>query len=516
MKTLLFIVSASFGLGILLTPVVRRLALAGGLVDHPDGRRKLHRLPTPLGGGVAIFLAATISLLIALPGPGPLRDQLAQESGSLIGLMIAAIIICLVGLADDYYTLRGRHKLLGQLLAVGTVMSSGVVVQNIHLFGIRIELGILALPFTALWLLGAINSLNLIDGIDGLLGAVGTILCVAMALLAIVSGQWVAAAVACALAGALLAFLCFNLPPASIFMGDCGSMLVGLVIGTIAIQGSLKGPATVALAAPTALLTIPIFDTLAAILRRTLTGRSIYTTDRGHIHHCLLRQGLSNRRILVFVSTLCLLTMMGSLASLALNNELFAAAGALLVLNILVVSRRFGYAESLLLKERLAGMAARILDRGHRPQPRQMEVRLQGSADWAELWSGLIASAGPLDLETICLDVNAPAVYEGYHARWHCGSRGEESQPTWRLEVPLLVNGQKIGRLEVAWCRGADRSAEKMLAVAQWTDELKQDIAALVLSHEPAKEPDPEAVPPPPAPTFLIDRAVSDPAEAIR
>src|SRR5439155_8367461 len=140
-------------------------------------------------------------------------------------------------------------------------------------------------------LLGAINSLNLIDGMDGLLGSVGLILSLALAVMAALAGHWGAAAVAVALAGALLGFLPFNLPPASVFLGDSGSMLVGLVLGTLAIQSSLKAPATIALATPVALLILPIFDTTVAILLRTMTGRSLYTTDRGHLLHRLLRFG---------------------------------------------------------------------------------------------------------------------------------------------------------------------------------------------------------------------------------
>src|SRR5207302_10702498 len=120
-------------------------------------------------------------------------------------------------------------------VAVGIVLATGVVVQKIRVLGFDIELGLLAYPFTAFWLLGAINSLNLIDGMDGLLGCLGTIIVLAIGVMGAVSDHWVPAAVAFALAGALMAFLCFNFPPASIFLGDCGSMLVGLVIGVLAI-----------------------------------------------------------------------------------------------------------------------------------------------------------------------------------------------------------------------------------------------------------------------------------------
>ena len=162
-----------------------------------------------------------------------------------------------------------------------------------------------------------------------------------------------AACVAVVLAGALLGFLRYNFPPASIFLGDAGSMLIGLVIGTLAIQGSYKAPATIVLAAPIALLTIPFFDTAAAVIRRKLTGRSIYTTDRGHLHHCLLRHGFSNRSVLLCISVFCVVTAGGALASLALEQEMVAVVVTLLVIGLLIVTRLFGYAEFMLVSNKL-------------------------------------------------------------------------------------------------------------------------------------------------------------------
>src|SRR5205807_3125260 len=241
----------------------------------------------------------------------------------------------IVGLVDDFIRLRGRHKLLGQVVSVLIVMSFGLVVHQISLFGWQVELGLLAYPFTMLWLLGAINSLNLIDGMDGLLSSVGLILTIAIAAIAILAGQSAQAAVAVAMAGALAAFLRYNFPPASIFLGDSGSMLIGLVVGTLAIQSSLKTTATVAMCAPLAILSVPFFDTLMAIVRRKLTGRSIYTTDRGHLHHCLLRRGLSSTRVLLLVSAFSLLTAVSALASLAFHNEFLCVFTVAAVASIL-------------------------------------------------------------------------------------------------------------------------------------------------------------------------------------
>jgi UDP-GlcNAc:undecaprenyl-phosphate/decaprenyl-phosphate GlcNAc-1-phosphate transferase len=176
-----------------------------------------------------------------------------------------------------------------------------------------------------------------------------------------VNHQWVPACIALALAGALLGFLNYNLPPATIFLGDTGSTLIGLVIGVLAIRCSFKAPATLALATPLAVLTIPILDSTAAIIRRKLTGRSIYSTDRDHIHHCLLRKGFTNQRVLVWVAALCMLSVGGALLSLVLYNDLLAILSSVMVIGILIGTRLFGYDEWLLLKTRLTTLALWLL-----------------------------------------------------------------------------------------------------------------------------------------------------------
>jgi UDP-GlcNAc:undecaprenyl-phosphate GlcNAc-1-phosphate transferase len=240
--------------------VVCAFAARFGPVDCPDGTRKIHGKETPVAGGIALLMSLFGTLLVSLWAPGPANGWFAQQGLFLPGLLLASLVIGIVGLVDDSRGLRARHKLLGQLCAVAIVMASGLTARSIQLFDWHLELGLLALPFTAFWLLATINSLNLLDGMDGLLSCVGLIISLAMAAMAILGNQWVAASVAAALAGALLGFLRYNFPPASIFLGDSGSMLIGLIVGAVALRGSLKGPATVALAAPLAILAIPEFD----------------------------------------------------------------------------------------------------------------------------------------------------------------------------------------------------------------------------------------------------------------
>jgi UDP-GlcNAc:undecaprenyl-phosphate GlcNAc-1-phosphate transferase len=493
------IMATSLGLSLLLTPIARRIALRYGLVDSPDGRRKLHSKSIPVAGGFPI-LAATVGAvaLLAVVDPSGTRAAVAAEPSRLLGLLLAAVVICLVGLVDDLGRLRGRHKLLGQILVVGIVIASGVEVNRIQLFGLTIPLGSLAIPFTAFLLVGAINSLNLIDGMDGLLSSVGFIICTGMGAMAALNDRWAAACIALALAGALLGFLRYNFPPASIFLGDSGSMLVGLVVGVLAIQSSLKGPATVALAAPTALLTVPIFDTLAAILRRTLTGRSIYTTDRGHLHHCLLRSGLSSRRTLALISAFCLITVCGTLASLALKNELLAFLSGFVIIALLVVTRLFGHAELSLVRQRMHSIYASFFRLPEGKPAREIEVRLHGKIDWKELWLQITACGPQLNLGQARLDINAPAINEGYHARWTGGAPGEDHEDEatlWRAEIPLVTRGRTIGRVAVAGRRDEQPIWEKIATLARLVQDFEATVSQLTESVWVPSAPEPLRAP---------------------
>jgi UDP-GlcNAc:undecaprenyl-phosphate GlcNAc-1-phosphate transferase len=485
---LLLLFTAGLGASLLLVPPARRLARRWGLVDRPDGRRKLHDEAMPMTGGIAV-LAATVGVLApAFLLSGPVADALAKQADGLLGLLLGAAIICAVGVADDLHRLRGRHKLLGQVVAVVVVLAFGARIETVRLFGWTFELGPLAVPFTLFWLLGAINALNLLDGMDGLLGSVGLLITLALGAMALMKGDAATAVVAAALGGALLGFLRYNFPPATIFLGDCGSMLIGLVVGVLAIQSSLKAPATVALAAPTAMMTIPILDTMAAIVRRKLTGRSLYSTDRGHLHHCLLRRGLSSRSALLVVSALCLVTVAGGLASVAWNSEAVAVLAAAAVVATLVLTRLFGHAELQLVRQRVAALAASFLVAPGNGE-RQVAVRLQGSADWGELWDGLTASAARLDLRSVSLDVNAPAIQEGYHAVWSRGGEGEGDEDgagLWRAEIPLTACGQWVGRVEVTGRRDGECVSRKVAEVARQVAQIEALVSGLAVRYDAA------------------------------
>ncbi len=454
--------------GSVLTPLVQRVALQTGFVDRPDGRRKLHSQPIALGGGVAVLIATFLSLIGAIFAFPILRGVFNQTPTSFfLGLAVASFFIVGVGLLDDRYHLRGRHKLLGQILAVSILLGSGLVVRHVQVFGWSIELGLLAYPFTMFWLLGAINALNLIDGLDGLAGSVGAILCLAIAGMALMTAHEADAIMALALCGAILGFLIYNLPPASIYLGDAGSMLIGLLLGALAIRSSFKGSATVALMAPTVIWSIPILDVGMAIIRRKLTGRSIYETDRGHLHHCLLRCGLSGQMTLFWIGSFCAVTALGALVSVARQNEWMAFISAVAVFGTLVVTRLFGYAECLLLGGKIKSLISTLLPNSNKvtgATSSPVHSRLTGTRDWEELWETLTEYAERFDLCAVQLNVNLPELNEEYHVNWNRRDRGPERQQ-WTTDIPLIAGRITVGRLRIS-----GRSTEG--SICSWMGEL--------------------------------------------
>ncbi len=466
-----------------LTLAMRRIAPRIGLVDRPDGFRKLHQRATPLGGGVAVFLASTGLVAAIRILPTPLRAELREDTPNLWPLFAAAFVVVFLGTWDDLVGLRGRQKLFGQLVAASILVAGGLWIDRVQLFGVQVELGLLGLALALFWLLGAINAVNLLDGLDGLATVLGIILSAATALIAAVCGHLGIAIIAVAFAGSLAGFLWWNLPPASIFLGDAGSMLIGLTVCTLAIAGSFKGPGTVLLAAPLAVWTIPVFDSAVAILRRRLTGRSVYTTDRGHLHHRLLDRFGSSPRVLVLVALVCLVTSAGALLSVFYGNDLVATLTSCGVVIIFIVTGVFARAECLLLLGSLRSASLWLVQpmTGNGSNGRQSRVRLQGSRRWEIPWETLVASAEKLHLSEIRFDVNMPAMREGFHASWK-RHQCDRSEGTWSLGTPLASNGKLIGRLSIVGEANAaplgdrlDQVVEMLNSVETLLDTLGED-----------------------------------------
>ena len=449
--------SLLFGIACVLSLLInwgaRELARTVGLVDRPDGHRKLQSQAVPLAGGIAIFFAMLVTIGSLVVFDESWRTIVLLHRQEALGLLAAGATIICLGVIDDSCGLRGRQKLAGQIAAAAMLVYSGICIERVQVLGWGLEFGMLAAPFTIFWLVGAINALNLLDGMDGLVGILGLILSGALAIMAHLNGHDTIALVATLLAGSLVGFLRYNLPPASIYLGDAGSMLVGMLVGVMAIQASLKGPGTVLMAVPLALWTIPIFDSAAAIIRRKLTGRSIYTTDRAHLHHHLVER-VGDRMTLICVGSAALFISMSALVSMWLRNDLFAIACASGVVLMFISLRVFGHSEL-----HLAALRARSFVRSvlfSRPQsadtPWNDSVHLQGNRDWGLLWDMLTEAAAKLEFSAIRLDVNVPVLKEGYHAAWS-RPNGQQPERCWRLDLPLIVNNHVLGYVKVVGAR---------------------------------------------------------------
>jgi UDP-GlcNAc:undecaprenyl-phosphate GlcNAc-1-phosphate transferase len=334
------------------------------------------------------------------------------------------------------------------------------------------------------WLLVSINSFNLIDGVDGLATSVGVIFGLTFGVMALMVGNPLDGAVAFILAAALLGFLRYNFSPASIYLGDAGSMIIGLVLGTLALRSSTKEAATVAFAAPLAVWAIPMLDALAAILRRKLTGRSIYTTDRGHIHHRLLTQGLSTRQAVALITGLCVLTSLGSLAGIYFSREWIGFAAVLLVVGTLITTRVFGHVELMLLNRRLLGIGRSIVAGGDE-RPSHSAHCLQGSLQWeAKIWNALVESAERFNLTHIRLNLYLPHLHEDFYATW----RHRLSAPAnkaWRIDLPLIVDGAAVGYLHVAGDEDPKGASATIASFLDFIEPLEMQIQEL-LAIKPA------------------------------
>jgi UDP-GlcNAc:undecaprenyl-phosphate GlcNAc-1-phosphate transferase len=411
-------VALAFGTSFCLTAVARIVARRTGMLDWPDGRRKSQSEPVPLLGGVAVYLSLLITISIARWGFH--WEWLAADDRFVVLLLVSGGLFCAIGLWDDRVGLRPRTKLLCQILACLPFVLWGRSVDSIHVFDSHIEMGFLGAVFTVFWLVACSNVINLVDGLDGLAGTIGLICCVAVAVLSNMQGFNGPLAVGLVGAGTLCGFLLHNWPPASIYLGDSGSLMIGFVIGALAIESSIKKATGFALAIPLVLVSVPVFDTCMAILRRKLNGRAIGEGDRGHIHHYLQDRGLSRTKSLLVIAALCLFMAGVTLVSAYFQNDKLALGLCVALLGLLIVGRVFGYDETVLFFRYIQAMSTLLaatsgLLRTQLAVDRMARMKGAGPFDhWHELTERVEAMGG-LSLEFVCRHETAGDLY---HLNW--------------------------------------------------------------------------------------------------
>ncbi len=433
MFSLVFLAGLAFLACFLLTPVVRNALNRAGILDRPDGDRKVHKEPIPRLGGVPIFASVALALLVFAKAPLSGTEALRSQLPVLLPLLPAVILVFLVGVMDDVFRLRPWQKLAGEAAAAAWVYGCGIRIYD--LFGLgAIHAHWFALPVTVLWLVGCANAFNLIDGMDGLASGIGFFATCTMLVAALQQpGAIVLGMLTAPLAGALLAFLRFNFNPASMFLGDSGSLTIGFLLGLFGILWYQKSITLLGMTAPLMALAFPILEAGISVARRFLRGDPIFAADRRHIHHRLLELGLTPRRaVLLLYGVTSVFATISLLASVPEFRY-----GGLVIIVFCAVSwigvQHLGYAEfTEARKIILSGTVRQLIASQTKVRTYRWALERAGSLD--ECWDLTVRTMRDLGFDHVELVLPAGAHYAGWlHAPDSPLSLGD----CWTVRIPL-------------------------------------------------------------------------------
>jgi len=458
-RILLFAFLASALTAFVVTPVVLRALLARGIYGHARIREGVEHKPVPRLGGVAVFAATTLGVLVFAPLAVASPSFPTSEPLTFFGGVLAASWLLFgAGVLDDLHDLPPRVKLLAQIAAALLAWMVGFRIEHFTLGG-TLDLGALSLPVTVLWVVGVTNAFNLIDGLDGLATGIALVALATLLAVSVKLGNWEVALVCAVLAGALAGFLRYNLRPARIFLGDSGSLFVGFMLAVLSVHGSTKSATAVLTVIPLLVLFLPLLDTALAIVRRWLRGKPIFGADERHLHHRLLAIGLTHTRAAVLLSllaagmaTFALLIVFGPpRAVVAIAATGAAATAAMLMVGI----KRLGYHEFVEAGAVVAGGAARlrraIRDRIHARDVAHVVMQAESMEHLRAILTDNADVMGLLDM-VLCRCSAA----EGER-----GSLVAAHAPTaLRMDFPVLDDGRPGDPWVLrAWCDATDPHA---------------------------------------------------------
>jgi len=420
MGELLWLAGKAFLIALILTPIIRDVFRSYDVVDRP-GQRKVHAHPMPRVGGISIAIAYGVSLL-SIAGSG---DPLAASIPPAWKLIPGAFLVFFTGLVDDFLSLKPVIKVLGVMAAASLVFWSGVSIGGVAQKSLPVWLDY---PLTVLWLLLTSNALNLIDGLDGLCAGMGLVATLTLFLAALLHHNLPLAYATFPLAGALLGFLCYNLNPATVFLGDSGALLIGFLLGCYGMIWTQKASTLLSFLVPLLALSIPLMDVSLSVLRRFLRNQPIFSPDKGHIHHWLLDLGLSPRQAVgVLLLVAALVAAFALLASSSISGNYQGFVILLFCVAAWFGVRRLRYAEF--------DIVGRLLFRGeyHRAMVARLQLErvttaLEHATDDEDWWNALAREGRALGLVGM---------------RWTgAGSLRYEllipdAAPAWSFRVPL-------------------------------------------------------------------------------
>jgi UDP-GlcNAc:undecaprenyl-phosphate GlcNAc-1-phosphate transferase len=445
--------------GAVLTPIVRLLAHRFGAFDHAFTSRKLHGKPIPRLGGIAIVAAFHAPLLALAFVDSDVGRRFYADAQRALALIAGGLAIAALGVWDDLRGADAKTKFTVQFAVAGTMYALGFRVDQIaNPWGEAVQLGWLGLPFTMLWIAGVVNAMNLIDGLDGLAGGVALIAVTTTFAIAALRGEPLMVLVTAALAGSVLGFLFYNFNPASIFMGDTGSMFLGFVLATTAIQTNQKSSTAVAIVVPIIALGVPIADTLLAMARRAARGAPLFSADRGHIHHRLLDLGFSHRQtVLLLYGTS--IALGGAALALSYASTSREATWFLLALSgvAYLALRRLGYIDLHKAQHVLGERRRNLLVRR---EMRRIGERLRAAMSVEEAWGAMRVAARALGASAVALHLpDDPAGDPGAFAEGFDGAGPE----LLRARYSLFPERPGDTHVELGWAdgrAGVDRDTE--------------------------------------------------------
>ncbi len=434
-----------------LTRYVRDFASRRGWVAAPSQERHLHASPLPRLGGVAIFVSFSLSMVAAAVMASYIPHlHSAFSLKTLLTILVPASLVFLLGVYDDLYNVGPYVKFAVQALAASMLFMGGLRILNIPvLFGKHQLPWFVGLAFTILWVLAITNAFNLIDGLDGLAAGSALFSTLVAFVVALLNGYPLVTVMSIALAGAILGFLRYNFNPATIFLGDSGSLFIGFLLSALALAGAQKAPTIVAVAIPVVSFGLPILETSLSILRRLISGRPVFAADREHIHHKLLQHGLTHRQVVIVLYAVSAVFALLSLFLLWPTGSSLGLVLAVLGIGVWIGVQRLGYLE--------LGELSRVAQRTFEQRQivinnlaiRRATEELKAARDCEQIRRVLQAAFSSND-------------FDGFDVRFKLFAG--ESQPLFAVEP-----GAQPRRGELSFHWGKTRESRSLEGLAFWT-----------------------------------------------
>ena len=453
MTLLLFALFAfSLAVSFVATRQVRDVATRRGWVAAPRDGRHIHQTALPRLGGVAIFLAFSVSLGIWL-GLSLIFPRLVEglAPNTLLRIYFPACLIFCLGIYDDLRGAGPYLKFAVQAIAGAMLFAGGMRVLDLPLLFHHSLPWFVGLPLTVLWVVAVTNAFNLIDGLDGLAAGSALFSTLVFFVVALVDHSWLGSLISVTLAGAILGFLRFNFNPATIFLGDSGSLFIGFMLSALALAGSQKAPTLVAVAIPVVSFGLPILETLLSILRRLISGRPIFTADREHIHHKLLQMGFSHRQVVIVLYAVSAMFAMLSIFLLWPTGSTVGLVLAVVGTGIWLGVQHLNYLEF----GELRRVAQRTIDQRqiviNNLSVRRAVEELKVAGDFNQVRSVLVAAFDSNDFDAFELQLKSlpgdqvPPGESNRHFHWskfpHMAAIS--TQPSWKLTLDLVTTSSR-------------------------------------------------------------------------